>query len=205
MGQTERCAVVILAAGSSTRMGTDKAFLKIDKETTFLDRILDIYSGFRCDPLIVVVNSPVKARMESSEYSHPSDFRIVVNHFPDQERFSSIIAGMKMCLDVDFCFLQDVDQPFIHNGILSRLFEFRDPYSYAVPVFWKKGGHPLLLGKQIIRVIPDSGNNAGVILKDFLKEFPRIEVNVDFREVLEDIDSPEDYRRFYPGQMIDKG
>lgn len=89
------------------------------------------------------------------------------------------------------------DQPMIDTATVRELI---DAYSNSdreiiIPVFRKKRGHPLLIGKkyfsEIGKLDPDKG------LRMLAHEFPDdvLEVETDNQGILKDIDTPEDYRQ----------
>ena len=66
--------------------------------------------------------------------------------------------------------------------------------SYVIPVHAGMGGHPVLLGKNIVRklIIQDTVFD----FREVLKKFNRIEILWEFPGILLNINSPDDYRKF---------
>jgi CTP:molybdopterin cytidylyltransferase MocA len=96
----------------------------------------------------------------------------------------------------DFVFLQNADNPFIEKNIIDGLMRYRNPYGYAQAMFNGESGHPVLLSQKVVQHIhrmDDSDFN----LRDVLKEFPRSEVEVYNKGVLANINTMEDYEKYF--------
>ena len=111
---------------------------------------------------------------------------------------------MSFCLDLslaelsdtDFCFMQNVDSPFINKELLSVLYQNRIDTGYVVPTYKDKGGHPILLNRKIIDKIV-SIKEYDLNLKDVLSVFERKNVTVEDKGILLNINSKENYLQFF--------
>src|ERR1035437_3004531 len=107
---------LILAAGSSIRMGTPKAFLPFDENTTFLGKISSTYLKWGCNEIVVVINKALAKKVRfTGEQAKTVTF--VVNDHLEFERFYSVKLGLQKMTKSDFCFIQNVDNPFLTQNI----------------------------------------------------------------------------------------
>ena len=126
----------------------------------------------------------------------PSNVTTVVNDHMEFERFYSVKLGLAAIRSSSFCFIQNVDNPFIDPQILDIIFEQWSEEKYVSPVFKGKGGHPVLLNREnISRILNWPVNSA--IFKEVLKTMECRVVEMPDDRVLININSPEEYQRFY--------
>jgi molybdenum cofactor cytidylyltransferase len=187
----ESTAALILAAGESKRMNWPKSLLPFDKDRSFIDKIIDEYENFGINKIVITSNSDNAQMIEINP-----NVQVIKNEHPEYERFYSIKIGLEKVGDCQYCFIQNVDNPFICETILNVLFENRINNGCAIPVFQGKGGHPVLIGDEVITKIAQL-NQYDLNFKDFLKDFPANRVEVDDDTVLININSPEDYNRYF--------
>jgi molybdenum cofactor cytidylyltransferase len=194
MKPCEAC-VVILAAGRSERMEELKAFLPYDDNTRFIEKIISTYSGWGCSEIIVVTNQQAFQRMKEMGMI-PSIVTMVVNDHMEFERFYSVKLGLGAIRSSSFCFIQNIDNPFINSQILDLLYEQRSNEKYISPVFENKGGHPVLLNRENMNRISNwSVNSAN--FKEVLNTMECLNVEMPNGRVLININSPDEYQRFF--------
>lgn len=196
MTRKANIGVIILAGGKSERMDYPKPYL-IYNDTTFIAKIISEYEKIGCSKITVVINkdffvSPWISYLNS--LSSKTEF--LVNHSPKLERFYSIKLGIeaihKTC---DYCFIQNIDNPFVDEKLLTTLIENRNDNGFALPVYKGKGGHPILISKKVIDYINER-ESIDLNLKDVLRLFDRKEVNVSREDILFNINTPKDYNRY---------
>jgi molybdenum cofactor cytidylyltransferase len=191
--------VIILAAGLSGRMGFPKPFLKWDAKRTFLEKIIAEYISVRSREIIVVMNNEgyckVKNEMPQIE-SRMLGTKIVVNTEPEKGRFRSVKLGLAAIAEIQSCFIQNIDNPFVNFSLLAGLNTQAESHSYVVPVYEGRGGHPILLGTEIIKYIL-SLNEADLDLRELLNKFKRTEVETNNKNILININSMEEYRKYF--------
>jgi len=189
-------AVIILAAGMSSRMGVLKPFLKWDKHTTFLEKIISEYKLININEIIVVINNEVYKQIKKEIPENIESVNIIINGTPEKGRMSSLKLGIQNFSKPTPCFIQNVDNPFVTAGLLTSLNHVIEPDNYIVPVYQGKGGHPVLLGTGII-------NNISLFedpysdLRKLLKNFKRIEVETDDKNILVNINTLNDYQKYF--------
>ena len=165
-------AVIILAAGMSERMGNQKFELAFSEEETFLDHIIHIYRRFVVSDIIIVVNES----FDQQTIAHDKSIKVVVNNKLEYGRFYSIQLGLKE-LKSSSIFIQNIDNPFVNTGLLMSLQKGIGLADFAVPVYEKKGGHPVLLSPDVIEPMVNSFKSTSHF-NDVLKSFNRQDVFV---------------------------
>jgi molybdenum cofactor cytidylyltransferase len=185
----ESFSVVIPAAGTSERMGTAKAWLKLADGTAFVENILNVYSRVGAHPVVLVVNQYFDAGN-----ANLGGVVRVVNDRLDLGRIHSIRMGLKHIPESRRCFIHNIDNPFIQPQLLMQLLNSAVDGSYVMPVYEGRGGHPVLLSKEVIAELVNNDH-----LHDFreaLKKFKRVEVPCDDPEILLNLNTPGDHRNF---------
>jgi len=120
----------VLAGGKSSRMKTDKAFLKFGDET-FLERALKAFSPTCGEQVKIVINENQKAKFEKG---FPS-FRFVFDVFPERGALGGIHAALKNCAR-DWALVLACDLPFVTGAAIRALAEMalNSPESIAAIV-----------------------------------------------------------------------
>ncbi len=149
---------VILAAGESARMGSDKALLPWPPGNeaageTFLSAAIRVLSGFT-DFVVVVVgqNEP-----NLTPVVYACGGFLVRNPAPERGQFSSLQIGLHEVLNRgrDAAMITLVDRPPATAATLDKL---RAAFDVAaaqgkwavVPEYAGKHGHPILIGRELI-------------------------------------------------------
>ena len=186
-------ALILLAAGSSTRMGSPKQLLDFHGSPLIVHAAQTALAA-GCHPVIVVLGAhesairPVLADL---------DVKIVVNERWEAGMGTSIQTGLHELgqASVSGAILSLADQPFVTSDYLRRLMEkhaetgsaiIASRYSgtVGVPVYFARSAFPSLMNLK-----PQEGCK-GVILR--AAESAGL---VDCPEAEIDIDTPEDYAR----------
>jgi len=191
MEKINQYGALILAAGRSQRMGMPKMLLPFGKNKSFLDVIVEGYRSIGCKRIVVVVNERDRPLLDKNV--RDAEFKVVVNSYPERERFFSIRLGMESMKSMDAVFLHNVDNPFVDSKLLLNMQKALREDEYVVPVFKGEGGHPILLSKNIIQHIahyPDTSIN----FKKLLSEFVRTDVATGNKKILININTPDQYR-----------
>jgi len=188
--EIKSASTLILAAGESSRMGVPKPFLKFDKQHLFIDKIINEYLDFGCNEIVVVTNKNLE-----KDYFSKDKVKIVINEHLEYGRFYSVKIGVKE-LSNEFCFIQNIDNPFVCQDILNLLFIEKNNADYLVPEFEHIGGHPVLIGKNIIDGLKIELNN-DLNFRDFLKSFDCKRIECYDKNILININTPEDYKEYF--------
>jgi len=189
-------SAIILAAGRSERMGLPKFLLKFSQEITFLEKIVNTYVEFGSRNVIVVMNDEGVKELGNSDINLPSEVIIAVNHHPEREKFLSLLTGVKSLVEYDHVFISNIDNPFVNPEVLHVLDQQADNYDYVFPAFRNKGGHPFMISEKVVQDIKNKPHEQ-IHLKEFLKRYPFKAVEVDDEMVLVNINTMEDYSRYF--------
>lgn len=188
---------IILAAGQSTRMGVSKMLLPWN-QTTVIETVVQLAITAQLTPIITVTGAFLEPIHVKINAFHGQIEEVHNPLFAEREMFYSLkLALQKLqgrCVAA-LIFLGDQPQipPEIVTGIIERYHDTKA--GIVLPSYHMRRGHPILVHEGFFHEIlsmPDSGN-----LKDFMKmHSDSIDyLVVDTGEVLEDIDSPDDYER----------
>lgn len=190
---SETISAVILSSGLSERMGKPKALLKWNQKTTFIEKIVSEFHRFGCKQIICMINEIIEP--VCNKMLVPQNVRFVVNHHPDWGRFYSVRTGLSEVLDSDYCFIHNVDNPFVNIRTIEKLYSERNPETWCSPVYRNKGGHPVLIPGTIIRKIVEV-QDLNTTLADMLNLYPKIVIEMDDDSIHRNINTPEDYSKY---------
>lgn len=188
---------IILSAGSSTRMGRPKALLPLG-ETTFLARLIETFAVC-CDPVIVVLGGDAEA-VQSALAVAPA----VAVFNPDHRlgMLSSLQMGLAQTReDAAGAVFTLVDHPRLKVETLQAVLrKFEQSGAEAViPRHGRQRGHPVVISRRVadeLLAMPKSGSPKDVIRGH---RAATVFVDLDDPAIVEDIDTPEDYRTIHPG------
>jgi molybdenum cofactor cytidylyltransferase len=189
-------AVLILAAGYSGRMGMPKAFLPYDANRTFLEKIVSEYLTFGCTPVSVVLNKQGMELYEKLPLQQKENIIAILNPAPEKERFFSVQTGLKALNFKGSVFLHNVDNPFLTRDILEALASASKENIYVVPTYHEDGGHPILLSQEIVKALIETSDYEQN-LRVFLESYDQIHVSVNDPNILTNINSKEEYEKFF--------
>jgi len=191
--KTPRLAAIVLAAGLSSRMKQFKPLLPLGK-TTIVNYVIATSKSVNVDVVLVTGyrHNDVAAAI--------ADKGITVVYNPDyqKEMFSSVQAGVRQ-LSPEYTgfFILPVDIPLVTAATIQSLIKTacENPDKIIYPTYQGKRGHPPLLPASLIQNILNWTKEGG--LKAVLKAHEKLalEVPVNDKFILEDIDNPEDYQR----------
>jgi len=195
-GQAETAVItcVILAAGSSERMGgTDKLSLPF-KKSSVLQSTLDQVIGSGISE-IIIVTAP-GSRWKSVLAGN--NFKIVENSLHKTGQASSLKAGLaEVSPKSQGVIFALGDQPLIGSDIYKMLIERYKlnlkPVTY--PVYQSRRGNPVVFDRTLwpllMKLEGDEGGRA--IIKNLRSEDIDL-VQTDNKYIITDIDTPEDYQ-----------
>jgi len=189
-------SAIILAGGDSERLSFPKPFLLFSPRITFIEKLIRIYSKFGCRKIIAVVNKKYFVENYLSEITSNFNVTFVINKHPESGKFYSLKLGISKLTSEKYCFIQNIDNPFTNLSLLNRLNKVKSPKGYATPVFKGKGGHPILIGGGIIHGIKNELPN-DINLRVFLNKYQRIETPTNYEKITANINTLNDYRKYF--------
>ncbi|WP_316572189.1 molybdenum cofactor guanylyltransferase [Neobacillus sp. YIM B06451] len=154
-----KAAAILLSGGKSSRMGTNKALLKINEKTN-IERIRDeLLKLF--DEVILVTNEP-----EEYRFLH---LKTVTDEYPGRGPLAGIHAGLKAS-SFDANLVVACDMPFISAELAENMVKNLGHYDAVVPVI---GGrqHPLfaVYQKSIMEVAEECIEKGTLRLKQMFE------------------------------------
>lgn len=186
-------SAILLAAGESRRMGDFKQLLPFGS-TTIIDCAITALVDAGVDELIVVVGHRAQ---DLRAHLARQAVKIVYNEAYRAGMTGSVQKGLG-ALDpaATAAIIALVDQPRVEAEIIVKLIEsYRQTGALIVkPQYQGRSGHPIIidmkLKAEIMALTPDQGLNQ--VTRAHAAE--TVYVPVASSSVVEDIDTPEDYR-----------
>jgi molybdenum cofactor cytidylyltransferase len=185
---------IVLAAGSSSRLGRPKALLSFDGRTA-LEVVLGSLREAGVDSGVIVAGEDA-GELEAA--IDPGPFRWIRNPDPLAGRLGSLQAGLRATRAESDVLLWPVDRPLARAKTLRALLDARAARPGAgviVPEADGRRGHPIVI-RALLRERLLSGP-ADANLRELIREsgLERHAVPVDDSEIHIDIDTREDYER----------
>ena len=185
--------IIILAAGSSSRMGQPKQLL-IYKQTTLLQRAINAAIGTPDSCLVVVLGANHQLLM-------PDAAMLIVEYNPDwqQGMGASISAGIKRLLaekpTVQNVLLMLCDQPFADTALLQKLINAKQNSNDKIiaSAYENTLGAPVLFDRSYFNELLALQGQEGA--KKLLIKYSNEVIAMPFNKGAIDIDTPEDYER----------
>lgn len=197
---------IILSAGRSLRMGTTKALLPWGPEpllAAWVRRFAEVGIG----PIVVVLNPDgafIRATVEPL-LDPDVDVRWAENPDPDHSGLrESLLYGLDALPAGHDAFFTPVDVPVVPAEALRSVragFEDASPVPLAAVPQWEgASGHPVLAGPDLVQRLfqGEHGDRVDQLLAWATRRLLRVEV--PHPEVATDMDTPEDYARWAPGE-----
>jgi molybdenum cofactor cytidylyltransferase len=194
---------VVLAAGASSRMGSDKALLPW-RGGTFLSAairalqpatdLVIVVAGANADTLTPIVNANAAF--------------MVINPDPGQGQFSSLRIGLQEVLNRgrDAAIVTLVDRPAAGEATIERL---RDEFLAAddeiwavVPEYAGKHGHPIVIGREMMSAFLDAPESSSAREVEHSLQSHIRYVPVDDPMVAANVDTPEDFAKLNSGTAV---
>lgn len=131
--QTDRIAIVLLAAGTSSRLGRPKQLLKIG-EKTLIEKMADVGLATGCQHVVVVLGAFFEKIKPAVDHL---PVNILINENWSDGMGSTIACGMEFLMknhpETEAVLLMVCDQPHVSPAVLKKLMET-----------WRKTGAPVV-------------------------------------------------------------
>ncbi len=185
-----KIGAVILAAGSSSRLGQPKQLLQHEGRT-LVRRTAAAALAAGCDPVAVVVGAE-REKVAAALL----DLAVLLVPNEDWERGigTSIRAGVARLRESDAVLLLVCDQPFVGADVLRRLLAAQEETQKPMAASAYAGtiGVPALFTRVCFARLLSLGNKEGA--KPLLTSRPAEVAQVDFPQGAIDIDTPGDFQ-----------
>lgn len=184
---------IILAAGSSRRMGSQKLLLPFTG-STIIETVIDNVLASSIEHVMVVLGPKQEEILKVI-----GDRPVQYCHNPEHEKgmLSSIICGIRALPgDAVSALIFLGDQPGIPPAVTNTVINAynEELFGIVIPVYNHRRGHPLLVDMKYRNEIEKLDLEEG--LRALRHHFPQdvLEVEVDEPGILVDIDTREDYK-----------
>ncbi len=165
-------SALVLAAGSSHRLGRPKALVDLGGRTA-IARILDALRDASVTHGVIVVGEHAALLRAAVD---PSPLAWTENPAPEAGRTGSIRRGLAALGEADDVLLWPVDRPFATAAVVRALLAARaadagDGAGWYVPMAAGRRAHPILLRREVLPAIVAAPPDAN--LRDILRSTGR--------------------------------
>lgn len=188
------CAIIILAAGSSSRMGRPKQLLPYNGKS-LLAHTVDTANDADADPVIVVLGA--NAALLEKEIDEKK-VRVAENKEWKEGMASSVRCGITTLLHiapfVDAVIIMVCDQPFVSSSLLNELMVTQKNTGKQIVTcqYEKAVGPPALFHKSIFPELMKLKGDAGA--RKIIEQRSNDVATVLFKKGDIDIDTEADYK-----------
>lgn len=188
-------AIIILAAGSSSRMGRPKQLLQY-RGKPLLQHTIDEALGTGVEHIVVILGAHA---VKIKENIKKKGVTLLENPDHEEGMASGICMGvhyltndrenMKEGILIMLC-----DQPFVNSGLLVRLIKKQQVTGSGIIASSYKGikAVPAVFHKNVFPELLSLKGDRGA--KSIIRKYGKETETIDFPEGHIDIDTPEDYR-----------
>ena len=187
--------ILILAAGSSSRMGTPKQLLKLQGKSLLKRAIETVLSIQKLPNLVVLGAFADQIQGELDDYDIP----FIINQDWSQGMGTSLRAGVQE-LHNQYSTLEAVlvmlcDQPFVSERLLKQIITtYQEKQAKVVAsVYNDILGVPALFDQSLFEELLNTSPEVGA--RKILEKYDAIAEKVPFPEGKLDVDTPEDYQK----------
>ena len=190
--QKFQVAALVLAAGSSKRMGSQNKLLADMGGISMLNLTLSHMKASNAEGIYVVVGHEAELVQSSVKFKN-----VIFIHNPHYEKglSTSLIKGIEaLPRSVDGAVICLGDMPYVAAGTVNRLidaFEISKGRTICVPFFENKRGNPVLFPVELFSEMKSLKWDKGArsLIKKYADRVSR--VNIQSSEILKDIDTPD--------------
>src|SRR5215510_6115321 len=184
-------SALVLAAGSSQRMGQPKQLLPLG-ETTLLGHVLTTVRQANVDEIVLVLGF---AAEEIQRQIATAGLRVVINPEYQRGMGTSLRTALSAAsLKADGALVILADQPFVQPATLSRMIEYHRSHRPQIVIPMYKGfrGNPVLLDRSVFAELKNLNGDVGcrAIFGSHAEQIRK--VAVDDPGILLDVDTPDD-------------
>jgi molybdenum cofactor cytidylyltransferase len=195
-------AIILLAAGESSRMGTPKQMLEIGGKT-LLERTMLTLEPLQCMQRIAVLGA--NAQKIQSVVKNYKGWETVVNQSWKKGVGSSIKAGLGRVIEmhpgIGAVLILVCDQPDLTSAHLQAIFDqyLNTDCSIVASSYNNTEGVPALFDMQHFEALFAIGDSHGAKQVIESHQAPQ-KIAIRFPEGAIDLDTPDDYRKYIGGR-----
>jgi molybdenum cofactor cytidylyltransferase len=185
-----KISILILAAGSSSRLGQPKQLVEFEGQT-LIERITKTALSVSENVLVVLGANIDLIKPKLKAFSDLVN--IIENTDWNDGMGTSISLGVEnLAPESDAILILLADQPLISQVLLQNMLQTFAEKKYPIVAcnYGEQLGVPILFDKSFFLELKNLKGEQGAKL--FLKNYPEKITSVDFKEGLFDIDTPED-------------
>ena len=189
-------AVLVLAAGTSSRMKDIKQLLKINNKT-LLENALETAKNLESATVFCVVGAHAEKIKQETK---TANINFILNKNFEKGLSSSIVSGVKYIKNLDANFsailMLLADQPEVNSSYLKKLIKASKKYSNKIIASSYKNipGVPTIFPKIYFNALVQLKGDKGA--KDLLLQNSLEIIKIKSNKIIIDIDSKEDYESY---------
>jgi molybdenum cofactor cytidylyltransferase len=192
-------AIIILAAGGSSRFGKTKQLVHF-RGKTLLQHAIEQATEAGAETIVVVTGANAD---EISKQAKSEKTEIVFNKDWEQGMASGIVAGLKKAITlnnkIEKAIIAVCDQPFISSSLFQQLYQKQNESAKQIvaSAYADTIGTPALFTQKYFDALMSLKGDEGA--KKLLKRHSEDVATVDFPNGDIDIDTKEDYEKLLKG------
>lgn len=193
-------AIIILAAGNSSRFGSTKQLLQFNNKT-LLQHVIDEAIESGAEPIVVVIGANAN---EISKEIKSDKAEIVFNKDWEEGMASGIVAGLKKAItlnnDIENAIIAVCDQPFISSALFKQLYKTKNENlkHIVASTYANTIGTPALFTQKYFDTLMSLIGDEGA--KKILLANKHDVITIDFPQGGIDIDTQDDYKKLLDKQ-----
>ncbi len=192
-----RVGAIVLAAGTSSRMGEAKQLLPLGNSTVLEQTLKNLHSS-KVEEIVLVLGASAETIQQQISLRSFKNLKMVINPDYHQGMSTSLRAGLSSTdPTMDAALIVLADQPFIKPETLNQIIDgYRNSEArIVIPTHNGNRGNPVLVDRSIFPEVMELKGDTGfrAIFSQYHDEIAK--VAVADRGILLDIDNKEDYER----------